>query len=125
MCLKSGAAPVCRAAAILFDPQQHRYRYAYLAILQNTHLGEISNPTSRRYAVITAYNGGAGSVLRVFHRIRKQAARIISGMERVKCMKPDDKTPSGESRNYLRKVNDLQKVTAVKLSGGRMSVVRR
>ena len=28
------------------------------------------------------------------------------------------KHPSGESRNYLRKVNDLQKVTAVKLSGG-------
>ena len=38
--------------------------------------------------MITAYNGGAGSVLRVFHSDKKQAARIISGMERVKCMKP-------------------------------------
>ncbi len=39
---------------------------AYLAMLNNVYLGGIDNPTSRRYAVITAYNGGAGSVLRVF-----------------------------------------------------------
>ncbi|MGK3330206.1 50S ribosome-binding protein YggL, partial [Escherichia fergusonii] len=30
----------------------------YLAMLNNVYLGGIDNPTSRRYAVITAYNGG-------------------------------------------------------------------
>lgn len=95
----------------LFDPASNiDTGTAYLAILQNTYLGEISNPTSRRYAVITAYNGGAGSVLRVFHSDKKQAARIISGMEPGKVYETlTTKHPSGESRNYLRKVNDLQK----------------
>jgi hypothetical protein len=40
----------------------------------------IDNPTSRRYAVITAYNGGAGSVLRVFSSDKVQAANIINSM---------------------------------------------
>ncbi|HHZ8353905.1 TPA: membrane-bound lytic murein transglycosylase MltC [Morganella morganii] len=95
----------------LFDPASNiDTGTAYLAILQNMYLGEISNPTSRRYAVITAYNGGAGSVLRVFHSDKKQAARIISGMEPGKVYETlTTKHPSGESRNYLRKVNDLQK----------------
>ncbi|MDF7728585.1 hypothetical protein PUR50_26280, partial [Enterobacter hormaechei subsp. steigerwaltii] len=35
---------------------------------------------SRRYAVITAYNGGAGSVLRVFSNDKIQAANIINTM---------------------------------------------
>ena len=43
-------------------------------------LGGIDNPTSRRYAVITAYNGGAGSVLRVFSNDKIQAANIINSM---------------------------------------------
>ncbi|MDY8772707.1 hypothetical protein UY868_25460, partial [Escherichia coli] len=34
----------------------------------------------RRYAVITAYNGGAGSVLRVFSNDKIQAANIINTM---------------------------------------------
>lgn len=43
----------------LFDPASNiDTGTAYLAILQNTYLSEINNPTSRRYAVITAYNGG-------------------------------------------------------------------
>jgi membrane-bound lytic murein transglycosylase C len=45
----------------LFDPENNiDTGTAYLAILQNNYLGGIQNPTSRRYAVITAYNGGAG-----------------------------------------------------------------
>ena len=83
---------------------------AYLAILQNTYLGSITNPTSRRYAVITAYNGGAGSVLKVFSSDRNKAPDVINRMS------PGDvyetlttKHPSGESRNYLKKVNTAQK----------------
>jgi len=95
----------------LFDPQSNiDTGTAYLAMLNNIYLGGISNPTSRRYAVITAYNGGAGSVLRVFSADKVQAANIIN------TMSPGDvyetlttRHPSAESRRYLYKVNAAQK----------------
>lgn len=83
-------------------------------MLNNVYLAGIDNPTSRRYAVITAYNGGAGSVLRVFSSDKVQAANIINSMA------PGDvyqtlttRHPSAESRRYLYKVNTAQKATAV------------
>ena len=79
-------------------------------MLDNVYLGGIANPTSRRYAVITAYNGGAGSVLRVFSSDKDQAVNIINRMS------PGDvyetlttRHPSAESRRYLYKVNTAQK----------------
>lgn len=95
----------------LFDPENNiDAGTAYLSILQNNYLGDITNATSRRYAVITAYNGGAGSVLRVFSSDKKKAAQIINKMA------PGDvyetlttKHPSAESRRYLMKVNTAQK----------------
>jgi membrane-bound lytic murein transglycosylase C len=95
----------------LFDPENNiDAGTAYLSILQNTYLGGIQNTTSRRYAVITSYNGGAGSVLRVFSSNKIQAVNIINNMT------PGDvfqmlttKHPSGESRRYLVKVNNAQK----------------
>ncbi len=95
----------------LFDPQSNiDTGTAYLAMLNNVYLGGIANPTSRRYAVITAYNGGAGSVLRVFSSDKIKAASIINSMQ------PGDvyetlttRHPSAESRRYLYKVNTAQK----------------
>lgn len=95
----------------LFDPANNiDTGTAYLAMLSNVYLGGIDNPTSRRYAVITAYNGGAGSVLRVFSSDKVQAANIINSMA------PGDvyqtlttRHPSQESRRYLYKVNNTQK----------------
>ena len=79
-------------------------------MLNNVYLGGIANPTSRRYAVITAYNGGAGSVLRVFSSDKIKAANIINTMQ------PGDvyetlttRHPSAESRRYLYKVDTAQK----------------
>ena len=97
--------------SFLFDPASNiDTGTAYLAMLSNVYLGGISNPTSRRYAVITAYNGGAGSVLRVFSNDKGQAANIINSMA------PGDvyqtlttRHPSAESRRYLYKVNTAQK----------------
>lgn len=95
----------------LFDPENNiDAGTAYLSILKNSYLAGIENPTSRRYAVITAYNGGAGSVLRVFSSDRSRAIDVINGMS------PSDvyntlttKHPSSESRRYLYKVNSAQK----------------
>ncbi|MEG3133434.1 membrane-bound lytic murein transglycosylase MltC [Rouxiella sp. T17] len=95
----------------LFDPANNiNTGTAYLAILQNSYLAGIANPTSRRYAVITAYNGGAGSVLRVFSSDKTRAFDLINNMA------PGDvyetlinRHPSGESRRYLYKVNNTQR----------------
>ena len=98
--------------SFLFDPASNiDTGTAYLAMLGNVYLSGINNPTSRRYAVITAYNGGAGSVLRMFSADKVQAAEIIN------TMSPGDlyqtittRHPSAESRRYLYKVNSAQKV---------------
>lgn len=83
---------------------------AYLAMLQNSYLGGIVNPMSRRYAVITAYNGGAGSVLRVFARDQNLAFQIINGMQPEQVYQTlSTQHPSAESRLYLSKVNNLHK----------------
>ena len=46
---------------------------AYLHLLQTVYLADIQDPQSRRYAVISAYNGGAGGVLNTFSSNRKAA----------------------------------------------------
>ncbi|WMY95281.1 MAG: membrane-bound lytic murein transglycosylase MltC [Arsenophonus sp.] len=83
---------------------------AYLSLLQNIYLSKISNITSRRYALITAYNGGIGSLLKVFHNNKEQALKIINQM------RPRDvyhvlitKHPLIQARHYLMKVNNMQK----------------
>ena len=97
--------------SFLFDPASNiDTGTAYLAILSNIYLGGIDNPTSRRYAVITAYNGGAGSVLRVFSNDKVQAANIINSMTPGDVYQTlTSRHPSAESRRYLYKVNTAQK----------------
>lgn len=95
----------------LFDPANNiDTGTAYLAMLNNVYLSGIDNPTSRRYAVITAYNGGAGSVLRVFSSDKVQAASIINSMTPGDVYSTlTNRHPSAESRRYLYKVNTAQK----------------
>jgi membrane-bound lytic murein transglycosylase C len=95
----------------LFDPEKNIDTVtAYLSILQNNYLGGIKNPTSRRYAVITAYNGGAGSVLRVFSNDKNTAVNIINNMHPGDVYQTlANKHPASESRRYLMKVNTAQK----------------
>lgn len=91
----------------LFDPENNiDIGTAYLSILQSHYLSGITNPISRCYAVITAYNGGAGSVLRTFSSDKNQA------FSNINAMLPDDvyqtlmnDHPSAQSRHYLYKVS--------------------
>ncbi len=78
-------------------------------MLNNVYLSGIENPTSRRYAVITAYNGGAGSVLRVFSNDKIQAANMINRMSPGMYQILTTRHPSAESRRYLYKVNSAQR----------------
>ncbi|WP_439213803.1 membrane-bound lytic murein transglycosylase MltC [Duffyella gerundensis] len=95
----------------LFDPENNiDAGTAYLSILQNSYLGGISNPTSRRYAVITAYNGGAGSVLRVFSSDKNRAFNLINAMSPAQVYQTlTSDHPSAESRRYLYKVSTAQR----------------
>lgn len=94
----------------LFDPKNNiDTGVAYLAILNNVYLNNITNPLSRHYAIITAYNGGAGSVLRVFSSDRNKAFSIINGMTPENVYQTlNKKHPSAESRHYLYKVASAQ-----------------
>lgn len=77
----------------------------YLAILRDEYLDGITNPLSKRYAMISAYNSGAGAVLRVFDKDRWAA------IDRINELSPDavyriltTAHPSSQARNYLLKV---------------------
>lgn len=95
----------------LLDPENNiDAGTAYLSILQKSYLAGIQNPVSRRYAVITAYNGGAGSVLKVFSSNKTRALDMINAMS------PDEvyqtlvnNHPAMESRRYLYKVNSAER----------------
>ena len=95
----------------LFDPENNiDTGTAYLSILQDNYLSGIANPVSRRYAVITAYNGGAGSVLRVFSSDKDRAFAQINAMSPSEVYDTLTKRhPSAESRRYLYKVNNDQR----------------
>ncbi|QHM72364.1 membrane-bound lytic murein transglycosylase MltC [Mixta intestinalis] len=95
----------------LFDPENNiDTGTAYLSILQDNYLAGIANPVSRRYAVITAYNGGAGSVLRVFSSDKERAFAQINALSPNEVYQTlTTRHPSAESRRYLYKVNNAQR----------------
>lgn len=95
----------------LFDPEKNiDAGVSYLWLLKNDYLAGITNPTSMRYAMISAYNSGAGAVLRVFHSDKLMA------VERINQLSPEQvyrilttNHPSAQARNYLLKVDKAQK----------------
>jgi len=95
----------------LLDPENNiDAGTAYLSLLQNSYLGGIQDPLSRRYAVITAYNGGAGSVLRVFSSDKDRAFNTINNMSPSEVYNTlTTQHPSAESRRYLYKVSTAQR----------------
>ncbi|VFP84008.1 Membrane-bound lytic murein transglycosylase C [Candidatus Erwinia haradaeae] len=95
----------------LLDPEKNiDVGTAYLALLQNNYFADIKNPISRIYAVITAYHGGAGSVLRVFSGKKDRALSIINKLSSSEVYKMlIDTHPTPESRRYLYKVHHAQK----------------
>ncbi|WP_032093199.1 membrane-bound lytic murein transglycosylase MltC [Necropsobacter rosorum] len=95
----------------LFDPEKNIDAGAsYLWLLQNKYLDGITNPTSKRFAMISAYNSGAGAVLRVFDEDRDMAIYKINQLypEQVYRILTTSH-PSSQARNYLMKVDKAQK----------------
>lgn len=78
---------------------------AYLYLLDDLYLPRVLNPQSRRYAMISAYNGGAGNVFRAFSADRETALRRINSMTPDEVYKHLTTThPFAETRRYLEKV---------------------
>ncbi len=94
----------------LFDPQQNiDIGTAYLNILKNNYLNKIQINQSQHFAMISAYNGGAGNVLRIFDRDRDRAFIEINSLNASKLYQIlTTKHPSLESRNYLKKVTKAE-----------------
>ena len=95
----------------LFDPEKNiDAGVSYLWLLKNEYLAGIENPTSMRYAMISAYNSGAGAVLRVFSNDLDEAVEIINRMQPEQVYRIlTTSHPSAQARNYLVKVDKAQR----------------
>jgi len=95
----------------LFDPAFNiDIGSAYLHILNNNYLKDVANSASRHYSIISAYNGGAGNVLKTFHGNRKTAMKILNTKSsRDVYYLLTKKHPKAESRHYLEKVTKAEK----------------
>ncbi len=96
---------------MLFNPETNiEYGVAYLSILFNRYLPNVKDKQSQEYCVITAYNAGAGSVLRTFHNDKNQAFNRINALSSAKVYDTlRSKLPSDEGRRYLLKVSTFKK----------------
>ncbi|MBE0496192.1 MAG: DUF3393 domain-containing protein [Campylobacterales bacterium] len=82
----------------------------YLHILLNRYLTGIDHPLSHEYTVISAYNGGAGTVLRAFHADKDRAKARINTMAPSGVYKVlREEVAFEETREYLRKVLEHKK----------------
>lgn len=83
---------------------------AYVKILQEQYLVKVKDQNARRYTVISAYNGGAGNVLKTFSTNRDTAIVKINQLPPNEVYEQlTNKHPKQESRRYLYKVNEAQK----------------
>jgi len=96
----------------LFQPDNNiELGTAYLSLLNTEgYLGKIKNQTTREYCIISAYNGGIGTVLKLFAKDKQKALRIINSStpEQVHELLRT-KHPFKETRQYIVKVTSAKK----------------
>ncbi|MBD1581310.1 transglycosylase SLT domain-containing protein [Pseudoalteromonas sp. S16_S37] len=88
---------------------------AYLHILDKRYLKHITDPLSRKYCMIAAYNTGAGNVARVFNsddsRNIKNASRIINSMTPERVLEALERgLPYDETKHYLKRVLEREQL---------------
>jgi len=94
----------------LYDPERNvQLGTAFLHILDGRYFKRVTDPTSRMFCSIAAYNTGAGNVCRAFGvgTSLSRAAETINRMDsgRVYAKLHAD-LPYEETRNYIRKVRE-------------------
>ena len=85
---------------------------AYLNLLYTRYLRSITDPQSRQYCTIAAYNTGAGNVARSFNGTTnvKKASRVINELTPKQVYQHMvENLPYEETRNYIQKVTKAQK----------------
>lgn len=96
----------------LFEPENNiELGSTYLGVLMNdSPLKDISDPVSREYCAIAAYNTGASNVLRAFSS-SKAGDRQADALDKINSLKPEEvyamlraKLPYAETRSYIAKV---------------------
>jgi membrane-bound lytic murein transglycosylase C len=95
----------------LFNPKNNiELGTGYINLLQTRYLKDISHPLSKEYAVISAYNTGAGNVLRTFDANKAVAFNKINTYAPNKLYEKLVKDlPYAETRRYLQKVTNNKK----------------
>jgi membrane-bound lytic murein transglycosylase C len=84
----------------------------YLNILDKRYLRKITDPLSRKYCTIAAYNTGAGNVAKAFTGKLNisRAAKIINTLSPAEVFTIlETKLPYEETRRYIRKVSSAEK----------------
>ena len=99
------------SADVLFDVEANiDIGAAYLHLLEDVYLKSVADPQSREYATISAYNGGAGNVFRVFGSNREKALAVMNAESpSVVYERLVNDHPREETQRYLRKVLAFQK----------------
>jgi len=99
------------SADVLFDVEENiDIGAAYLHLLDDLYLKNVADPQSREYATISAYNGGAGNVFKVFGPNREKALTVINGQSPSLVYEAlVNEHPREETKRYLRKVLAFQK----------------
>ncbi len=95
----------------LFDPENNiELGTAYLSVLSYNQLEDVSNPVSREYCVISAYNTGAGNVFKTFSKDQRTALQQINSLQPAALYdRLRGGLPYQETRDYLVKVVGYRK----------------
>ena len=90
----------------LFEPAHNiTYGTAYLHLLATRFLSGVGDGLSREYCVIASYNGGAGALLKTFHRDKGQAVKAINSRPPFVVFETiTTRHAAKETRDYLKKV---------------------
>ena len=114
---KAKGEDVMPSKEYLFDADNNiELGSTYLSVLLNdSPLHQVSNPVSREYCAIAAYNTGPSNVLRAFSSL-KGKAREKDALDKINSMRPDEvynalrtKLPYKETRDYIVKALDAKK----------------
>jgi membrane-bound lytic murein transglycosylase C len=98
----------------LYDPSNNvELGSGYLSLLMTTSFKDVTDPLSRSYCAIAAYNTGAGNVASAFVGKRN----IPEGIRRINAMTPGEvfarmrtNLPFPETREYIKNVNERVKM---------------
>jgi len=95
----------------LFNAENNiQYGTVYLHLLMDRYLKNVSDPVSKEYCVIAAYNTGAGNVLKTFDGNRQRAVERINNLKPLQVYKKlVNELGYAEARRYLGKVVTAKK----------------